>query len=116
MHLTFIGKDSLSNPSGSPAVYATDEGTLIVQGWVVAEGEVRERMNIPVGEDVVEIPIRMLPDILRGFLEIAGPAIGDDTISRSKEKREQEFRDTRPERQPATFGEGAEEGAGRPDA
>jgi hypothetical protein len=35
----------------------------------------------------------MVPDILRGFLQIAGPVIGGDTISRSKEKREQGFRD-----------------------
>lgn len=93
MRLTFIGKDPLSNPSGSPTVYVTDEATLVVQGWVIAEGEAREGMTIPAGEDAVEIPIRMLPDILRGFLQIAGPAIGGDTISRSKEKREQEFRD-----------------------
>ena len=93
MRLTFIGKDPLSNPTGSPTVYVTDEATLIMQGWVIAEGEAREGMKIPAGEDAVEIPIRMLPDILRGFLQIAGPAIGGDTISRSKEKREQEFRD-----------------------
>jgi hypothetical protein len=93
MRLTFIGKDPLSNPTGSPTVYVTDEGTLIMQGWVIAGGEAREGMKIPAGEDAVEVPIRMLPDILRGFLRIAGPAIGGDTISRSKEKREQEFRD-----------------------
>ena len=93
MRLTFIGKDPLSNPTGSPTVYVSDEATLIVQGWVIAEGEAREGMKIPAGEDAVEIPIRMLPDIVRGFLQIAGPAIGGDTISRSKEKREQEFRD-----------------------
>lgn len=92
MRLTFIGKDPLSNPAGSPTVYITDEATLIVQGWVIAKGEAREGMKIPVGEDAVEIPIRMLPDILRGFLQIAGPAIGGDTVSRSKENREQEFR------------------------
>jgi hypothetical protein len=93
MRLTFIGKDPLSNPTGSPTVYVSDEGTLIVQGWVIAGKEAREGMKIPVGEDAVEIPIRMLPDLLRGFLQIAGPAIGGDTISRSKESREQEFRD-----------------------
>ena len=93
MRLTFIGKDPLSNPTGSPTVYTTSEATLVVQGWVIADGEAREGMKIPAGEDAVEIPIRMLPDILRGFLQIAGPAIGGDTISRSKEKRDREFRD-----------------------
>src|SRR5258708_33503784 len=93
MRLTFIGKDPLSNPTGSPTVYVTDEGTLIVQGWVIAGGAAREGMKIPSGEEAVEIPIRMLPDILRGVLQIAGPAIGGDTISRGKEKREQGVRD-----------------------
>jgi hypothetical protein len=94
MRLTFIGKDPRSNPTGSPTVYVTDEATLVVQGWVIADGEAREGMSIPAGEDAVEIPVRMLPDILQGFLRIAGPAIGGDTISRgNKEKREQEFRD-----------------------
>jgi hypothetical protein len=74
-------------------VYVTSAATLVVQGWVIADGEAREGMKIPAGEDAVEIPIRMLPDILRGFLQIAGPAIGGDTISRSKEKRDIEFRD-----------------------
>jgi hypothetical protein len=93
MRLTFIGKDPRSNPTGSPTVYVTDEATLVVQGWVIGDGEAREGMKIPVGEDAVEIPIRMLPDILRGFLQIAGPAIGGDMISRSKENRDQGFRD-----------------------
>jgi hypothetical protein len=93
MRLTFIGKDPLSNPTGSPTVYVTNAATLVVQGWVIADGEAREGMKIPPGEDAVEIPIRMLPDILRGFLQIAGTAIGGDTISRSKEQRDTEFRD-----------------------
>ena len=81
MHLTFIGKDPLSNPTGSPTVYTTSDGTLVVQGWVLGE-EAREQMNIPEGEDAVEIPVRMLPDILKGFLGVSARAIDADAIRR----------------------------------
>lgn len=94
MHLTFIGKDPLSNPTGSPTVYTTDEGTLVVQGWVITDEEAREQMKIPAGEDAVEIPVRMLPDILEGFLRVSGRAIGADVITRAqktgKERRERQ--------------------------
>jgi len=81
MHLTFIGKDPLSNPTGSPTVYTTSEGTLVVQGWMVGE-EARRQMHIPEGEDAVEIPVRMLPDIMEGFLRVSSWAIDADTIRR----------------------------------
>ena len=81
MHLTFIGKDPLSNPTGSPTVYTTSDGTLVVQGWVLGQ-EAREQMNIPEGEDAVEIPVRMLPDILKGFLGVSARAIDVDAIRR----------------------------------
>ena len=88
MRLTFIGKDPLSNPTGSPTVYVSDEGTLIVQGWVIAGKEAREGMKIPVGEDAVEIPVRMVPFIVQAFLNLYEQAAGDDTFKRTKEKRD----------------------------
>ena len=60
MHLTFIGKDPESNPTGSPTVYRTDRGTWVVQGWVVDDPEALARMDIPAGEGAVEIPDRMI--------------------------------------------------------
>src|SRR5260370_35499820 len=81
MRLTFIGKDPLANPTGSPTVYTTDERTLLVQGWVIGSGAAREGMKTPAGEDAGESPIRMLPDILRRFLQRPGPASGAWTIS-----------------------------------
>ena len=59
MHLTFIGKDPESNPTGSPTVYRTDRGTWVVQGWVVDDPEALAHMDIPAGEGAVEIPDRM---------------------------------------------------------
>lgn len=60
MHLTLIGKDPDSNPTGSPAVYHTDRDTWVVQGWVVTDPEALAQMDIPAGETAVEIPDRIL--------------------------------------------------------
>lgn len=60
MQLTFIGKDPESNPTGSPTVYRTDRGSWVVQGWSVTDAETLSQMNIPAGEDCVEIPDRMI--------------------------------------------------------
>lgn len=61
MHLTLVGKDPESNPTGSPTVYRTDRGSLVVQGWTITDVEVLSQMNIPAGETCVEIPDRMIP-------------------------------------------------------
>jgi hypothetical protein len=60
VHLTFIGKDPESNPTGSPTVYRTDRGTWVVQGCVVDDPEALAHMDIPAGEGAVEIPDRMI--------------------------------------------------------
>ncbi|MBV9483998.1 MAG: hypothetical protein JO249_25100 [Acidobacteria bacterium] len=61
MRLTFVGKDSDSNPTGSPTVYRTDRGSWVVQGWVVTDAEALAQMDIPDGEACVEIPDRVIP-------------------------------------------------------
>lgn len=60
MRLSLIGKDPESNPTGSPTVYRTDQGSWVVQGWVVSDPATLAQMNIPEGETCVEIPDRML--------------------------------------------------------
>jgi hypothetical protein len=60
MRLTFIGKDPESNPTGSPTVYRTDRGTWVVQGWGLTDLDALAQMDIPAGENAVEIPDRMI--------------------------------------------------------
>jgi len=60
MRLTLAGKDPESNPTGSPAVYRTDRGSWVVQGWAVTDPGALAQMDIPDGETAVEIPDRML--------------------------------------------------------
>lgn len=66
MHLTFVGKDPGSNPTGSPTVYRTDRDSWVVQGWLVADPDALAQMDIPEGETCVEIPDRMLHFFGRG--------------------------------------------------
>ena len=40
-----------------PTVYATDRGTLVVQGAVVTDAE---GVNVPAGEALVEVPAELL--------------------------------------------------------
>jgi hypothetical protein len=60
MHLTFIGKDPDSNPTGSPTVYRTDRASWVVQGWIVTDPEALGQLDIPAGEACVEIPDRLV--------------------------------------------------------
>ncbi len=60
MHLTLIGKDPDSNPTGSPTVYRTDRGSWVVQGWILTDPEALAQMDIPEQETAVEIPDRIV--------------------------------------------------------
>jgi hypothetical protein len=66
MHLTLMGKDPESNPTGSPTVYRTDRESWVVQGWVIKDAETLDQMDIPAGETCVEIPDRMIPFFRQG--------------------------------------------------
>ncbi|GAA0989893.1 hypothetical protein GCM10009555_074730 [Acrocarpospora macrocephala] len=65
MEITFVAKDPGSNPNQSPTLYKTDRGSWVVQGWSIMDPEVRRKMNIPEGEDAVEIPDRLVPFFLQ---------------------------------------------------
>jgi hypothetical protein len=58
VRLRFLGKDS--TPSNSPTLYASDNDSYIVQGWVVTDPGVLARLNISDAETVVEVPARLL--------------------------------------------------------
>jgi hypothetical protein len=58
MKLTFLGSESEGGQS--PTLYATDRGTLVVQGWRVDDSDALAKLDIPGHETVVEIPIALL--------------------------------------------------------
>ena len=57
MHLT-----KLAGCSGGtcPAVFETDQGTLVVQGAIVTDPEALAALNLPEHETVVEVPASLL--------------------------------------------------------
>lgn len=57
MHLTLLGTSSVSGDC--PTLYATDRGTLVVQGLVL-DPDTLSRMKIPLHETAVEIPLALL--------------------------------------------------------
>lgn len=61
MKLTFLGSDSKNG--GCPNVYATDRGTLVVQGAKIIDPAALETLaerGLPDHETAVEIPLSLL--------------------------------------------------------
>lgn len=65
MRLRFLGKES--TPNNSPTLCASDNDSLIVQGWVVTDPAVLADLTVSDAETVVEVPARLL-----GFLALDG--------------------------------------------
>lgn len=62
MKLRLLGK--VPTPGGSPALYATDRGTYLIQGWKVTHPGTLSQLKIPFRETCVEVPadlMRYLP-------------------------------------------------------
>ena len=59
MRLTFLG--TTSNNGNCPTLYATDRGTLVVQGYRVTDPQARDQLrDLLPGETAVEIPRELL--------------------------------------------------------
>ncbi|MGH8909340.1 MAG: hypothetical protein ACRD0K_23315 [Egibacteraceae bacterium] len=59
MKLTWLG-DDCPVKGVCPTIYATDRGTLVVQGYVVSDPEALATMNLPPGETAVEVSKELL--------------------------------------------------------
>ncbi|MGH3753476.1 MAG: hypothetical protein ACRDRP_12405 [Pseudonocardiaceae bacterium] len=58
MKLRFLGKDS--TPDDSPTLYATDQDSYVVQGWIVTDPAILARLTVPDDETLVEVPVALL--------------------------------------------------------
>ncbi|GAA5158166.1 hypothetical protein GCM10023321_37550 [Pseudonocardia eucalypti] len=58
MQLRFLGKES--TPTNSPTLYASDEGSYVIQGWIVTDTAVLTRLTVPANETLVEVPPGLL--------------------------------------------------------
>ncbi|HEY3894343.1 MAG TPA: hypothetical protein VGL88_03135 [Pseudonocardiaceae bacterium] len=77
MKLKFLGKDS--TPDDSPTLYATDQNSYVVQGWIVTDAATLARLTIPDDETIVEVPAALLDhlalDGLAGTVTSVSPPI-----------------------------------------
>jgi hypothetical protein len=64
MHLIRLRGDC---PDGTtcPTVYRTDRGTLAVVGSTITDPDVLAELGLPAHESIVEIPLSLLPEVLR---------------------------------------------------
>lgn len=58
MKLRFLGKDS--TPTNSPTLYATDQDSYLLQGWIVTDAAILARLTVPADETLVEVPAALL--------------------------------------------------------
>jgi hypothetical protein len=58
VRLTFLGKES--TPDQSPTLYATDEYSFVVQGWLVTDPEVVAAVALTDDETIVEVPPELM--------------------------------------------------------
>ncbi|WBB58040.1 hypothetical protein O7599_20485 [Streptomyces sp. WMMC500] len=63
MQLTFLGKES--NPTESPTLYASDRDTYVVQGWKVTNPEITDKLDVPSGQTVVEVPAALFAHLAK---------------------------------------------------
>lgn len=77
MELTFLG--TTSGGGQCPTLYATDQGSYIVQGWIVTDATILVRLRIPDDETCVEVPAHLLAflerDGIRGKVTTISPPI-----------------------------------------
>jgi len=64
VRLTLIGKTRLSGDTNCPALYRTDRGTYVVQGWRVPDDTEGVR-DLGEGEALVEVPADVIEEIAR---------------------------------------------------
>jgi hypothetical protein len=57
MRLTQVGG---CDDGTCPTVYATDHGTLVVQGSIVTDAEALASVSLPAHETLVEVPAELL--------------------------------------------------------
>lgn len=59
MRVMFLGTDS--HGGGSPTLYETDRGTIVVRGYAITDGQALADLGeVPAGEVDIEIPRELL--------------------------------------------------------
>lgn len=67
MKLRFLGKEL--TPDDSPTLYATDQDSYVVQGWIVTDAAILARHTVPDDEALVEVPPSLLDHLASDGLD-----------------------------------------------
>ena len=73
MQLRFLGKETTGGQS--PTLYATDQDSYVVQGWIVSDPDLLARLDVAEGETVVEVYSRLLAHLEKDGL--SGEVVSD---------------------------------------
>lgn len=66
MEIRFPGKES--EHGDSPTLYATDQGTYLIQGWKVTDPEILAKLEVPDTETIVEIYAHLMTHLAKDRL------------------------------------------------
>jgi hypothetical protein len=58
MELRFLGK--VTESGNSPTLYAADQDSYVIQGWVVDDPETLSQLALPDGETAVIVPRELM--------------------------------------------------------
>ncbi|MGH3925041.1 MAG: hypothetical protein ACRDTT_19630, partial [Pseudonocardiaceae bacterium] len=58
MELRFLGKETTGGQS--PTLYATDQGSYLVQGWIVTDADILAMLDLAEDETLVEVYARLM--------------------------------------------------------
>lgn len=67
MKLRFLGKNS--TPTNSPTLYATDQDSYVIQGWIVTDAAILTRLAVSDDETIVEVPPALLDHLVLDGLD-----------------------------------------------
>ncbi|MGQ0777531.1 MAG: hypothetical protein ACT4NY_24495 [Pseudonocardiales bacterium] len=79
MKLRFIGKNS--SPKNSPTLYATDQESYVIQGWIVTDAAILARLTVPDDETIVEVPAALLDHLVLDGLDGAVTNVGPPIVA-----------------------------------
>ncbi|TMQ91373.1 hypothetical protein ETD83_31240 [Actinomadura soli] len=65
-HQVLLGKETTSGQS--PTLYATDRDSYVVQGWIVTDPEIVNRLSLSHDETIVEVPPRLMTHLAKDGL------------------------------------------------
>ena len=66
MKIRFLGKET--EHGDSPTLYATDQGTYLIQGWEVTDPEILAKLDVSESETVVEIYAQLMTHLVKDGL------------------------------------------------